>query len=529
MGPREGLAISALGDAVVQRDDNPIAFQTTDLDSGRRLASFAWEPGVTYQVRVGSEVRENRTPLRPTPYLLRTIALEDASRAALAGVSPDSVVRFAPDSRRLAIGTLAGRLRVLDCYSGEPLFETRIAEGLIKCLEWSPDGSTLYVGEQSPDAYLVAYHAPIVEGNTRAPFAIAWRIRLADRIETSPLSAADRYAVYTLPAVHDLAIAADGRIFVAATHNWSGASGSRNRSCLLCTLTRRLGGLVRSPNCQLGADHLAPGDRRDRRARAGAAASHPSAAQRGGSNSSWRADAVGWSDRPPARCSDDRAPGAAFRVGRSVGFGGAGRRRLAGRDRAGRWSSLAVRHGRRTSQAAADVRASHAAHRGNDSDRGGSYTLRIFGERVYFETQNTHIPFGSMQAANQAPVPHHGANTLSVTDLAGAPLWRYRGPFNLTGSWCDGAGHDKARRWLLVTCREQPGAGESAQFGGLLFDLERPGGGNDKLAFYYPTAGPVIFNADISRDGRLIALVEIPAPTPDGRALFGTHQVHVLH
>ena len=152
-----------------------------------------------------------------------------------------------------------------------------------------------------------------------------------------------------------------------------------------------------------------------------------------------------------------------------------------------------------------------------------------FGERVYLETQNTHIPFGSTQAANQAPVPHHGANTLTVTDLNSAPIWRYRGPFNLTGSWCDGAGHDKTRRWLLVTCRERPGAGESAKFGGLLFDLERPGGGNDKLAFYYPTAGPVIFNADISRDGRLIALVEIPAPTPDGHALFGTHQVHVLH
>ena len=141
---------------------------------------------------------------------------------------------LAPDSRHLAIGTLAGRLRVIDCYSGESLFETQFAEGMIKCLEWSPDGSTLYVGEQSPNAHLVAYHAPLAEENRRASFTIASRIVLADRIETSPLSANDRYAVYTLPAAHDLQIAADGRIFVAATHNWSDAAGSRNRSCLLC-------------------------------------------------------------------------------------------------------------------------------------------------------------------------------------------------------------------------------------------------------------------------------------------------------
>jgi len=159
-----------------------------------------------------------------------------------------------------------------------------------------------------------------------------------------------------------------------------------------------------------------------------------------------------------------------------------------------------------------------------------SYT-RFFGNELIAQTQNTHIPFGSSQAANQAPSAHHGANTLLVADRDGTPQWRYQGPYSLGGNWSDAALVDEENRahWLLVPCRELPGEVEPGHFGFLLFDLSGSGGGRERLVYHYPTVGPVAFTADISSDGVLAAIVEIPAEKPDGRDLYGTHQVHVVH
>ena len=84
-------------------------------------------------------------------------------------------------------------------------------------------------------------------------------------------------------------------------------------------------------------------------------------------------------------------------------------------------------------------------------------------------------------------------------------------------------------RWLVTACRELPGAAEPGQFGFLLFDLTKDGGGSDKLVYHYPTVGPVLFHADISPDGQLVAVVEAPALVPAGQELYGTYQVHVVH
>ena len=160
-----------------------------------------------------------------------------------------------------------------------------------------------------------------------------------------------------------------------------------------------------------------------------------------------------------------------------------------------------------------------------------SYT-RCCGERLIWQTQNTHVPFGSAQAANRAPAAHRGANVLTVTDLDGRAQWKYRGPFSLSGAWCD-APAEGSPRWLAVACRELPGAAEAGQFGALLFDLSTDDaagarGGAERLTYYYPTHGPLLAGGDVGPDGRLLAIVETPAPTPDGQRLYGTHQVHIV-
>lgn len=514
------------------------SIELDDASGQRRITFFDWLPRAEYRFRVGEVPPFTlRSPQAPAPYLVRTITLEDASAAAGAGTGtatgtpPDSIVRFSPDNRRLAIGTLAGHLRVVDIFSGRLLHHERISEGQIKQLAWSPDGRQLYVGEQSPDALLLALSVPD-DPTAKGPFTRAWSVRLADQLETSRLPADDRYGVYSLPAVHDLKVSHDGRLFVVGMHSW------RQEVSLLGQLTVK--SQVYSFDEQGKTLWRFPTDH--------------AMAQR---VTHFALDATGkkmafLTNRP--RMPHDGIRGLGDELYELSALTGQVSARYRVHplkphfDRVEAWDSVAYSsHGDRLALGLADGRGMVFSSSGDQLDLlrtldlgtpilvGGipvaaacSYT-RCFGDTIYFETQNTHIPFGNPQAANQAPAPHRGANTLSAVGLEGDVQWRYRGPFALSGVWSSRGEPGKPGRWLMVTCRELPGAREPGQFGFLLFDLARPGGGSDKLVYYYLTSGPVIFNADISPDGRWIAVTEVPAPTPDGFDLYGTHQVHVVH
>jgi hypothetical protein len=520
---RAGIVVDEAG-AVKLLHTQTSTTETIQLDAGRRLVRFDWSPEHDYVVIVGNNRYALRAPLAPAPYLVRTIDLEDVSQAAAAGVSPDSIVRFAPDSRRLAIGTFGGWLRVVDCYTGEVLHRRRVAEGMVKSLAWSPNGRFLYVGEQSPDANL--YALDIRSAVRDAKWPIAWTARLADQIETSRPPAGDRYGIYTLPAVFDLKAADDGRLFAAGVHSWPGEEGQRNRSALSCFGPdgKLLWRFPETWALPLTLMHFAvdPGGRR--------LVFLASQSQAPANDQPLRTDTLYQLDA---------------RTGRP-----AGQHRIAPFaphfTRVESWDSVSV------ADDAARVAIGLGDGRGfilESTDEalrpvaelplgtpivvggipiaaGASYT-RSIGGRFLFQTQNTHIPFGSAQAANQAPSVHRGANTLTVTDRDGKTLWRYRGPYGLSGN-VGGRGRE-GRRWLVVPCRELPGSPEPGQFGFLLFDLEASGGGSERLVYHYPTAGPVIFHADLSPDGRLVAVVEVPAPTLDGLELYGTHRVHVVH
>ncbi len=49
-----------------------------------------------------------------------------------------------------------------------------------------------------------------------------------------------------------------------------------------------------------------------------------------------------------------------------------------------------------------------------------------------------------------------------------------------------------------------------------------------KPVYLYPTEGTVFFMADISEDGRYIALVEVPFTDGNG-AENGKYRVHIIH
>jgi hypothetical protein len=236
------------GDEQLRAAGIEVVAPSTSIDATRRLYWHDWSPGETYEIVANGVATPLIAPQVPTPYAVRRVLLEDVAEAAISGVTPDSVVRFAPDSRRLAIGTFHGALLVIDAYSGATLFEHRVSEGMVKSLAWSPDGRWLYAGEQSPDAFLLGIDTgeqssshvvktadeDLTSSSRPSRYSIAWRQRLAERVETSRPAAGDRYAIYTLPAVHDLRVADDGRVFAASTHNWSRDGELTNRSVITC-------------------------------------------------------------------------------------------------------------------------------------------------------------------------------------------------------------------------------------------------------------------------------------------------------
>ncbi len=180
------------------------------------LRQVAWKPGDVVDGATAPLVAECRAQVQ--------VALEDRRSDAEQGVPPAGVaLQFAPDGRRLAIGTVGGRVEVVSVPGGDVVATRELAEGAVAQVAFSPDGGTLYVGEQSPDAFVYALDA--------GTLADRWRRRLADDLETSAPPADDTmYGRFSLPGAYAIRVLGDGSLIVAGAHGWNVDGVRRNRS-----------------------------------------------------------------------------------------------------------------------------------------------------------------------------------------------------------------------------------------------------------------------------------------------------------
>ena len=452
--------------------------------------------------------------------LLWTYPLGDVSFHARAGHSPDSFVTFSPDGRYLALGTYDGRILVFNSRSGKLIFGKKIPEAMIKKLTFSPDGKILYYGEQSPEGKVCALE--LCRRKTLWCFSTE-----KDLQRGTPPPPGDLYGIYHLPGIYRLKTLASGDLLALGVHTWF----DRKRR-----LWRRLSRIYRlDPGGKLIWAYPWQG---------------PAPATIIYADSDPRGEKVAAIALLPSEDSLDHKkfkgpPPQSFlaldgKTGRPLFFYPLKPLRPYF-DRVAAWESVAISpdacwaaigtaDGRLfimdlTNKKLARVLKLATPIKLGPFPVSASLGYGLFGTKTLFVLSGeSSIPYGMPLAIDRPSGPHPAARTLFAIDpKRGKILWRFVSPFKLQGLALSADG-----RYLAVAAAAFRRENKSfKQFGILLFDLKKRGGGLSKFCGYFPTQGTCFFHLAISPEGELVAVVENPWQDSWGR-LFGKHRLLVL-
>jgi len=516
----------AIESVAVAKAGVPVQAAAQRLGAGRILLSFDWQPKEEFRFTVeGKDVGRVDipaiAPVNPAAETIATVPLENIiAEGGSMGGAADTEVRFSPDGKTLAIGSFLGYLRLVDVPTGKILHEQKLAEGLIKQLVFSRDGKTLFIGEQSPDAFVYA-----MDLGTRR---VKWRFRLADDLETSARKRDDRFGIFWLPGAYRLMEVADGDLLVTGIHSWTKDIGGKptrvNRSRLY-----RLDPRTGQPGWRFPKEKPLP------------------------VNIIWfdassdgKHIVVAVESSSEENVSSPITPGAVYFLDGTTGeligrFAPAPLRphfeqvliwRSAAISADGRLAGFGCLDGRAFlfdfPKAAKDVKPRWRKDLGTPIVVSGvplsapvSYSF-VKTDRVYFVVTGTVIPQGARSAAQRVPSPHPNTNSLFALDFAGDLKWKWHTAGAAQALACSADG-----RYLMITTGENWLTHATDTFGFALFDTRRPGSGIDRLIYEYRTEGPVFPECDISRDGRFIAITEVPKALSD-KTTVGTYKVHIV-
>ncbi|NOZ23949.1 MAG: WD40 repeat domain-containing protein [Planctomycetes bacterium] len=516
-----------VGRVSVRQGETEQSVRMDRLSPSRVLLSFGWTPKARYRFFVklkdgAGRERDAAAPISPGPEVIASVALENivSVSAASMGGAADTEVRFSPDGKTLAIGSYLGYLRLVDVLSGAILYEKKISEGLVKQLAFSRDGKTLFIGEQSPDAFV--YAMDVETKKTK------WRFRLADDLETCARKEDDRFGIYKLPGVYRMCIAEDGDVIVAGVHSWSkeiaGKTVSLNRSRLY-----RLDPTTGKPKWRFPKPQVLPASivwfDADDSGKHVVLAIEKSSTER--VESPWTPDSIYFVDGDAGKAIGRFTPEPLLPHFKRVLLW-----RSAGLSRDGRHASLGCLDGRAFffdfPETSGDVKPIWAKDLGTPIVVSGvplsapvSYSY-VWGDTVYFVVTGTVIPQGSRSASQKVPSPHPNTNSIFAFDLAGDLKWKWH-----TEGAAQAMSATPGGRYVLITTADNWLTQATDTFGFALFDTHRAGGGLEKLIYEFRTAGPVFPESDISSDGRFIAVAETPKELPD-KTIAGAYRVHIV-
>ncbi len=458
-----------------------------------RFQTIDWNPGESHAGQVAPRLAEC--------VRIASVELGDASRVAAAGgPAPDTDLAFSPDGTRLAIGSFRGEVLLVDVATGAVHARRTLAESMVRRVAWSPDGRTLYAGEQSPDATL---HA--LDPDTLADL---WTLRLADRVGTSVLpSGDDLYGIYSLPAAYSIEVLSTGELLVSAAHGWTAEDGNRHNLSQLLRI---------APDGKVVAAWPAePAD---------ATLLHP-AVDEGGSRVAMPVNRTAAGD-PPADLPvgglevldlATLTPLAAIQVPPLAPW----------------YTSTYLWQAVDVSAASDTVLLGLGDGRVVLADTSGKQRITLAGgspilagdvpiaasvghaflhhDTAVYLTSGTNIPWGAAAPDLRPPALHPASNTVTVVGLDGSPRWSFRGEWDVQGMTLA-----PDERTLVVGAGERQSDSRRDLFGAMVFDLGgEPRPGESRLLATCATESPVFFLQAVSSAG-VIALSEVPWKTSDG-------------
>lgn len=503
---KDEAEISEIG---VYSESEEIASQEIGKNKDNVFVSFNWDPEARYRFEVitgsgASGTIEAYAPSKPSLKKEYTIELEDVTPGDIEKTSTnvEGALKFSPDSEYLAIGTNGGSLKLIKVATGEKVWEKQLVKGIadarIADIEFSEDGKRLFVGEESPDAFLYCFD---LEG------AEIWKYGAGKELGSD---------LKYMPAMKKIKLDSEGNIYVAAS-----------RACGYIGEKYKYLARVYSFDPEGNLRWKFP-------------------------ESEYMDSGVTWIDATPdgkyavfgTTCFTETEK---WREGTvHVLNGNTGQEHWSYQiqpvepffDYSAIWYSTQITpDGEKLITRTSDGRAflfnnsriietgtPEIAWQQNISTPIVVSGVPIYGSANYAYIVNDTLIFSigstfSKDKNKDAPFEHPSGNSLFAYDYDGNLLWKWR----VDGYAGECAVND---RYLVIPLAQNLVTEDRSVHGVYVFDASKSGGASSRLIQTYNTEG-ITVSADISPDGRYIAALEAPSRLDDGTVL-GEYKVHIL-
>ncbi len=495
------------------------------LDTNRVLLQFTWRPNKAYQFRLDDNEITTTSPLKPTSYLIRTVELDGLLSLMENLRQPAKPTAVAlghgktPNSEKLAIATDSGHLAVLQPLTGEMFWKTRISEGYVRCMAFSPDSSLLYVGEQAAEGFIYCYDL------TSENPTLRWKYRTADDIETSTPSNPDSvYAWVSYPGPARMQTLANGDLLVAGVHSWT-QNGTPLKKSQLYRFDSETGNVIwkwprdgarqeiirwfdisangKTLALVIDSGHNLQGSTTDGNGNGKLVVLNVEDGME-----KWQTDIE------PLR---EYFPQVTFWRGVSVSPDG-------------KFINITTDDGRAF---IFDVNTPEPIWQENLTTPlevsgipivATSGTIGATDAAALFVTGDTYIPYHLRKGAQQPSAAHPNAMTLFAYSWGGEKIWQWK-----LENMPQGLRIDAMDRYAVLSVSKRTQDANESLHGVSVFDLTAEGSGLSKYLYTYRTEGQLPYDTlAISADGALIVVVEVPIAMPD-ETVRGKNRVHVLY
>ncbi len=484
------------------------------LGEKRVLLQFAWHPNKSYRFRLGKSITPATSPLKPVPYRIRTIELDGllSLMENLRQPAKPTAIAFGHGTHadKLAVATDRGHLAIVHPITGKTVWKTRISEGYVRHIAFSPDNTLLYIGEQAADGFVYCYEL------TGAQPKLRWKYRTADDIQTStPSNPESVYAWVSYPGQSCIRTLPNGDLLVAGVHSWTQKDIPQKRS-MLYRFDAKTGDVKwkwpREDAMQkifrwfdVSADGKVLALVTDE---SGKGNGTLSVLETDSGTEKWHTD------------FEPLAPyfkGVTFWRGISMSPDG-------------KFVNVTTDDGRafifdvNTPEPIWEQNLATPMEMSGVPIIATTGTIGATNAAALFVTGDTYIPYHLQKGAQRPSAMHPNGMTVFAYSWGGEKVWQWKLENMPQGLRIDG----KGRYVALAVSKRSQNLNESLH-GVSVFDLTAKGSGLAKYLYTYRTEGQLPYDTlAISADGSLIAIVEMPIVMPD-ETLRGKNRVHVLY